>query len=208
MSEILPNRFLGAIVWPFSSPQSNVRTSIIDSLELISLVQSAVFNHEPLGCPFCGNQAVGVFLVFLAVSGSVEKALPEELSAKKSWITENYLNGPIYLIPRLKAQIDAHYPGTKLAFTEYSWGGGDHISGGIAQADVLGIFGREDVFAATIWHLGGEKHLFVHGAVEMYRNYDGKGGAFGDTSIQAVNSDHSKASVYAAVDAGNPNRMT
>ena len=35
------------------------------------------------------------------------------------------------------------YPGTKLAITEYNWGGLDDINGSLAQADILGIFGRE-----------------------------------------------------------------
>ena len=47
------------------------------------------------------------------------------------------------LIPWLKAKIAAHYPGTKLSFSEYTFGGGHDISGGVAEADALGIFGRE-----------------------------------------------------------------
>ena len=39
----------------------------------------------------------------------------------------------------------------KIAITEYNYGGNNHISGAIAQADVLGIFGREGVFAANFW---------------------------------------------------------
>ena len=66
-----------------------------------------------------------------------------------SWITEDWLNGPVNLLPSLKTRIAHAYPGTKLAFTEYNYGAGHHISGGIAQADVLGIFGRDGVFAAT-----------------------------------------------------------
>jgi hypothetical protein len=41
----------------------------------------------------------------------------------------------------------------------------------------------------------------------MFLDYDGAGGAFGDTSIQATGGDVAGTSVYAAVDAGDPHRM-
>ena len=69
-----------------------------------------------------------------------------------SWISLDARAGAIRLIPRMKEKIAAHYPGTGLAVTEYNYGGGGHISGALAQADVLGILGREGVFAArTAW---------------------------------------------------------
>jgi hypothetical protein len=67
-----------------------------------------------------------------------------------SWVNR-VQGGPIRLLPLLREKVAAHYPGTKLAITEYFYGRGGDISGGIAQADVLGIFGREGVFAATLW---------------------------------------------------------
>src|SRR5690606_36395816 len=115
-------------------------------------------------------------------------------------------NGPINLLPRLQDKIDDHYPGTRLAITEYSYGGGAHISGGIAQADVLGIFGRHGLFAATTWRLD-EDQRFIYGAFDMFRNFDGNGGSFGDTRIRATTSDIESTSVYASIDAGNSNRM-
>ena len=42
-------------------------------------------------------------------------------------------------------------PGTKLAITEYNWGGTESLNGALAEADVLGIFGREGVGLATMW---------------------------------------------------------
>ncbi len=122
-----------------------------------------------------------------------------------SWIVDS-IPGPIYLLPRLRQKIEEHYPGTKIAITEYQYGGYGHISGGLAQADVLGIFGRENIFAANLWHLNGS-HSFHYGAFAMYRNYDGAGGAFGDTSISAGTTDHQASSIYASVDAGNDNRL-
>ena len=42
-------------------------------------------------------------------------------------------------------------PAPALAITEYNWGALDHINGALAQADVLGIFGREGLDLATLW---------------------------------------------------------
>jgi hypothetical protein len=119
---------------------------------------------------------------------------------ESSWIA-NSVGGPIRLLPRLREKIDKFYPGTKLAMTEYYYGGGDHISGGIAQADVLGILGREGLFAAALWHLGRTNDRFIHAAYAMYRNYDGKDGAFGDTGLAVTGGDPARASLYASVDA-------
>jgi hypothetical protein len=46
--------------------------------------------------------------------------------------------------------VDTWYPGTRLAITEYNWGGLDGLNGALAQADVLGIFGREGLALATL----------------------------------------------------------
>lgn len=124
-----------------------------------------------------------------------------------SWITQWSSKGAIRLIPRMREKIDKHYPGTRLALTEYYYGGGDHISGGLAQADVLGILGREGVFAAALWRIGGTSHAFIWGGFELFRSYDGAGGAFGDTSIAANTSDPASSSVYASLDAGKPDRV-
>ena len=70
----------------------------------------------------------------------------------------------------------------------------------------LGVFGREDLLFATWWQMASERQ-FVDAAFEMYRDFDGAGATFGDTSIEATSSDVPTASVYASVDAGSPGRM-
>ncbi|MES1164140.1 MAG: glycoside hydrolase family 44 protein, partial [Verrucomicrobiota bacterium] len=101
---------------------------------------------------------------------------------ENNWIAQN-IPGAIMLIPRLKQKIAAHYPGTKLAFSEYTFGGGSDISGGMAEADVLGIFGREGVDMATAWNwsdsVGG--NLYEIAGLQAFRNFDSHGGTFGDT---------------------------
>src|SRR5690606_34161655 len=134
------------------------------------------------------------------------RSLWDPTYTEESWITQWSTGGPITLLPRLQNKIDTHYPGTRLAITEYSYGGGAHISGAIAQADVLGIFGRHGVFAATMWRLH-EDQQFIYGAFDMFRNYDGNNGSFGDTSIRAATSDIDTTSVYASVDSNEANRM-
>ena len=123
-----------------------------------------------------------------------------------SWISQAAGVGAIRLLPRMREKIAAHYPGTRLAITEYNYGGGEHVSGAIAQADVLGIFGREQVFAATYWDLGTGSR-FVDAAFAAYCNYDGALGRFGDTGLAAATSNHETTSVYASVDAGRDERM-
>ena len=117
-----------------------------------------------------------------------------------SWIDRS-LGEPIRLIPRLRAKIDAHYPGTKLAMTEYNYGGGENASGAVAQADALGIFGREGVFAAAFWALS-DKEPFSRAAFDAYRNYDGHGRAFGETALRVDNGDPAMLGAFASAREG------
>ncbi len=113
-----------------------------------------------------------------------------------SWICD-IGDCPIALIPKVKEMIDKYYPGTKLAITEYEYGAGYHISGGIALADVLGIFGKYGVYMANYWMV--EWGAYSLAAFRLYRNYDENGGCFGDLSVKATTSDIEKSSVYAAL---------
>ncbi len=111
----------------------------------------------------------------------------------------------VRLVPRMHEWVNTNYPGTKLALTEYNWGGLEHINGALAQADILGIFGREGLDLAALWNypdkaLGYDKFETLPGsyAFRMYRNYDGAGSKFGETSVSASSSDTNQLSVYAA----------
>lgn len=114
---------------------------------------------------------------------------------ENSWIGQWY--HPIRLLPRMKDKIAARYPGTKLAITEYNFGGNDHIAGGIAHADTLGIFGREGLFAAAWWDLSSHPDNYIHGAFNLYLNYDGNGARVGDLSVPAHTDNAEKTTVYA-----------
>ncbi|MEV6156914.1 glycoside hydrolase family 44 protein [Nonomuraea sp. NPDC052129] len=114
-----------------------------------------------------------------------------------AYVDESWINKAVRMIPRMRELVDQHYPGTKVAMTEYSWGAYGHINGALAQADVLGIFGREKLDLATLWTApeAGEPVAY---AFRMYRNYDGKGGAFGESAVRASSADQGKLAVYAA----------
>jgi uncharacterized protein (TIGR03437 family) len=117
------------------------------------------------------------------------------------WIKDVDKNGaPVapQFIPRLRDMVAQNYPGTRIAITEYNWGALDNINGALAQADLLGIFGREGLDLAALW--GPTKPTDPGAfAFKIYRNYDGIGGAFGETSVQASSSDQGQLAVYAAL---------
>lgn len=122
---------------------------------------------------------------------------------EKSWIGE-WFRSYLPLLPRVFLSIQTYYPGTKLAFTEYNYGGENHVSGGIAQADVLGIFGKYGVYLATYW---GGNGSYTNAAFNLYRNYDGGGSAFGDVTVSASMSDKVNSSIYGSMFAGVNNRL-
>jgi Glycoside hydrolase family 44/Bacterial Ig-like domain (group 3) len=127
---------------------------------------------------------------------------------ENSWIAQS-IPGPIELLPRLQADINQYYPGTKLSISEYNYGDGDEIDGAIAEADALGIFGVQGVYAASVWNLPyNDPDTYIGAALNMYRDFDGNDGTFGDTSVMASTNDVTDSSIYASVDSANTNVMT
>lgn len=114
-----------------------------------------------------------------------------------TYVDESWIGEPVSLIPRMQAWVDQNYPGTRLAVTEYNWGGLEHINGALAQADVLGIFGREGLDLAALWAPPAASQPGAF-AFRIYRNYDGQGSKFGDTRVRAASADQDKIAIYAA----------
>jgi mannan endo-1,4-beta-mannosidase len=111
----------------------------------------------------------------------------------------------------LKEVIAKRYPGTQLTMTEYNFGGASHVSGGLAQVDVLGVLGREGVYLANYWGNGagvGDLPPYVAQAFKLYRNYDGKGGKFGDIAVTATTPDLNAVSIFAAKSSKNPGELS
>ncbi len=131
------------------------------------------------------------------------RSLYDETYRENSWITDT---GAEFfpLLPNIKQSIDTYYPDTKLAFTEYNFGGGDHISGAVAQADALGIFAENDVYFATIWSF--DQNEYQLAAINMFTNYDGTGNGFGDTLVKSEY-DNENISVYSSVDSEDKNTV-
>jgi uncharacterized protein (TIGR03437 family) len=99
----------------------------------------------------------------------------------------------------MKQWVANNYPGTKMSITEYILGAEDTMNGGLAQADLLGVFGREGLDLATLW--GGktiQPTYPVAFAFKIYRNYDGQGSAFGETSVSAASGNQDQLAIYAA----------
>jgi hypothetical protein len=123
------------------------------------------------------------------------------------WIYQTLGSSPIRIIPRLQAKINAEFPAmTGIAITEYEGGGWNHIAGTIAQADMLGVFGAQGLFAASLWPPNGTYDYALAG-FRAFRGFDGANADFGDTSLQATSSDVSKVAVYVSHDSNMAGRV-
>lgn len=116
---------------------------------------------------------------------------------ENNWIGK-YI-GPIDLLPSMNKWVAKDYPGTKISLTEYSFGGYGKMSGAIAEADALGLFGDYHVSLATLWgppKLGSP----VADVFRMFRNADGAGHGFLPEHVFAQSSLPLSVSCYASRD--------
>lgn len=127
---------------------------------------------------------------------------------ENSWITQigNGLTEGrgLRMIPLTQQAINDFYPGTKMAITEYDFGGRTNISGTIAQADALGIFGKYDIYYATYFGIADQ---YIAPAFKIFRNYDGTKKTFGSISIQSSTSNVANTSIYASIEDVSANVM-
>jgi hypothetical protein len=110
-----------------------------------------------------------------------------------------------FVIPRMKALVNEIYPGTPLSFTE--WGAGLapnsswDFSTAIADADTLGVFGREGLSFASRWG-GPTPGTAEYLAWKIFTNYDGAHHMFGTLSVSdSSNASSSLFTSYAALNA-------
>lgn len=114
------------------------------------------------------------------------------------YVSESWINAVVDLIPKLKGWVAADYhAGTPVALTEYNWGAEGAINGATAQADLLGLFGREGLFMATRWGVPAEGSP-TYKAFQMYRNYDAHQGRFGDVAVRSAGPDPDDLAAFAA----------
>jgi hypothetical protein len=115
-----------------------------------------------------------------------------------SWVEQYDFDGPMMLLPRFRTWIQTYYPGTKLSISEYSFSSGTNpLVDALTEADVLGIYGREGLDFANLWTVPQPADAVAY-SFRLYRNYDGVGGQFGDTSINSTSTDQGQLSVYGA----------
>ena len=115
-----------------------------------------------------------------------------------NYIDQTWINDKVKLIPRLRSWADTYYyPGTPIGITEYNWGAEGHINGATTQADIYGIFGRENLDMGTRWTTP-DPSTPTYKAMKMYRNYDGNKSGFGDTSVSAAAPNPDNVSAFAA----------
>lgn len=131
------------------------------------------------------------------------RTLYEKDFAENSWIGQ-WCQANIPILPTVQKSIDTYYPGTKLAISEYNFGGAEDISGTIAQAEALGCFADAGVYFASLWGSGS----FLYSGINLYTNYDGKGGSFGDSLIPVKTDDVSLSSSYAAINGKDKSLVT
>jgi hypothetical protein len=125
------------------------------------------------------------------------RALWDPHYVDESWISQANGGKPLAWIRTMRAWVAKYYPGTKTAISEYNWGALDSMNGALAEADVLGIFGRERLGLATLWGPAKARDPWAY-AFRMYRNYNGHGATFGSRSAHAVSSSQGRLAVYAA----------
>ncbi|MEG4322933.1 MULTISPECIES: glycoside hydrolase family 44 protein [unclassified Microcoleus] len=121
------------------------------------------------------------------------RSLWDSTYTDESWIGK--YNPPLTIIPRFREWVKQDYPGTKVAITEYNWGGMESMNGALTQADILGIFGREQLDLATLWGPPKSSEPGAY-AFRTYMNYDGKGGRYGDTWVRSHSTDQGQLSIY------------
>ncbi len=115
---------------------------------------------------------------------------------ENSWIINSGFGAEFPLIQHIQKSINTFYPKTKFGITEYDYGAHNDISGGIAQADVLGIFGKYGLDYAASW---GNIDGYVKTAFDLYLNYDGNRSVYGLINVKATDNNVTSTSIYSSV---------
>jgi hypothetical protein len=122
------------------------------------------------------------------------------------WVNSVLGGAPIEFLPRLQSKINAEFPSIKLSISEYETGGFNNIAGTVAQADELGVFASQGVFAGMMWPPSGTYDYELAG-FRAYRNFDGAGSNFGNQLVQTTSSNPGAVTVYVSNDTTTPGRV-
>ncbi|MGC1966663.1 MAG: glycoside hydrolase family 44 protein [Candidatus Acidiferrales bacterium] len=116
-----------------------------------------------------------------------------------TWVEQYYFDGPMNLLPRFRSWIQTYYPGTKLSISEYSFVMGTNpLVDMLTETDVLGIFGVQALDFANMWNVPKPTDPLAY-SFRIFRNFDGAGSQFGETSVNATSTDQGQLSVYGAL---------
>ena len=127
----------------------------------------------------------------------------------KTYVDESWIKDTVALLPRMKDWVAKNYPGRGISIGEWSFGGDDHISGALANAEALGRFAQFGIMSAFRWGAPRAGSPGVQGFL-AYRDFDGKGGRFldwyvpttsasGDVSLFASRDEEGKHLVVVAL---------
>jgi hypothetical protein len=99
-----------------------------------------------------------------------------------TYVDESWIKERMQVLPLLRQWVAENYPGLEISIGEWSFGAGNHVSGGLATAEALGRFGMYGISSAYMWG-GPDPNSPAFWAFRAYRNFDGEGGRFQDWSL-------------------------
>lgn len=170
--------------------------SISSNKKLLDVID---FHWYPAGTPNVDNDVTTQAVAEARMQ--YPRSLDDNTFTEQSWITQYNTNyTPINFLGKMQADIDAMFANNpqfkpSIGCTEWRFGGGNHISGGIAAADVLGRFAKNGLYMAHIFEGLNEQaftywstnnvaaHPYLASAYKLFRNYNGTGGTFGDVWV-------------------------
>ena len=196
--------FIEYYLQQFAAYEAKHNVRLLDYLDLHTYF-AAVYNGSGVGLNPAGDTAEQ------AARLDSTRALWDPTYTDPNYPQPNYITDPNYtsncstplqapqVIPMMHTWIANDYPGTKTAITEYNWGGQEHINGAVAQADLLGIFGKYGLDLATLWGPPDTTQTPGLMAYEIYRNYDANGSKFGDVGLASTSAAQGQLAVYGAL---------
>ena len=131
---------------------------------------------------------------------------PPQDAARALWdptyVDQTWIGAPVRLLPRMRAWVDANYPGTGISLSEYNLSSDlsdtDSVTPTLLEAEALGVFAREGVDLAAMW-APPEAGDRVADAFRLYRDYDGAGARFGRWYVPSTSADERRLAVFGAM---------
>jgi hypothetical protein len=110
-----------------------------------------------------------------------------------SWKDQSWIDARIEFFNLLQATASSVSPTRKVAIGEYNFRGEQDITGGLVQAEVLGILAWKKIYAAFYWTIP-PQGSFAAAGFATFRNYDGLQASFGERFLEnsiGVSADYS-----------------